>query len=318
MDGIEEELPELMGAKDAAAELGVKVPNLRLTIAELAGGTQLVEFPMSATDETAFVSCELYRRAGQCKFRAVAQGVIGIAFIQAILVGVCLLVAGVPLAGVLAVVVLVLGIAQVPALIVTLPAIAYLWASGNYGTFQGAMKPGMDVSQLDWQAAFADQIAHAKQLGGLVIPRSFVLLGRVLAAVAGLLATYKPKLELPVAWKVEEPFREGAPSDATPKGRWWERFNDAQLNQLAERALADSPTLARAQARLRQAQEDMTARSGARCNAASKHGPRPDAYCWSSSSSASSSVQAAVRESGHDSTAGTGKDAAKEKSDGTH
>ena len=66
--------------------------------------------------------------------RAVAQGVIGVAFIQAIIVGLCLLVAGVPLAGVLAVVVLVLGIAQVPALIVTLPAIAYLWLSGGYGT----------------------------------------------------------------------------------------------------------------------------------------------------------------------------------------
>jgi ubiquinone biosynthesis protein len=60
----------------------------------------------------------------------------------------------------------------------------------------GALKPGMRTSELDWQAAFADQIAHAKQLGGLTIPRSFVLLGRVLAAVAGLLATYKPKLEI--------------------------------------------------------------------------------------------------------------------------
>ncbi|HEY5927032.1 MAG TPA: AarF/ABC1/UbiB kinase family protein [Kofleriaceae bacterium] len=60
----------------------------------------------------------------------------------------------------------------------------------------GAMKPGMQTSELDWQAAFADQIAQAKQLGGLTIPRSFVLLGRVLAAIAGLLATYKPKLEI--------------------------------------------------------------------------------------------------------------------------
>jgi ubiquinone biosynthesis protein len=60
----------------------------------------------------------------------------------------------------------------------------------------GAMKPGMQTDELDWQAAFADQIAQAKQLGGLVIPRSFVLLGRVLASVAGLLATYKPKLEI--------------------------------------------------------------------------------------------------------------------------
>ena len=60
----------------------------------------------------------------------------------------------------------------------------------------GAMKPGMRASELDWQTAFADQIAQAKQLGGLTIPRSFVLLGRVLAAIAGLLATYKPKLEI--------------------------------------------------------------------------------------------------------------------------
>jgi len=60
----------------------------------------------------------------------------------------------------------------------------------------GALRPGMKTSDLDWQAAFGDQIAQAKQLGGLTIPRSFVLLGRVLASVAGLLATYKPKLEI--------------------------------------------------------------------------------------------------------------------------
>lgn len=60
----------------------------------------------------------------------------------------------------------------------------------------GAMKPGANTAEIDWQAAFGDQVAHAKQLGGLTIPRSFVLLGRVLASVAGLLATYKPKLEV--------------------------------------------------------------------------------------------------------------------------
>ena len=60
----------------------------------------------------------------------------------------------------------------------------------------GALRPDTNVSELDWQRAFADQIAHAKTLGGLQIPRSFVLLGRVLASVAGLLATYKPRLAL--------------------------------------------------------------------------------------------------------------------------
>ncbi|MBA3463843.1 MAG: AarF/ABC1/UbiB kinase family protein [Deltaproteobacteria bacterium] len=60
----------------------------------------------------------------------------------------------------------------------------------------GAMRPGTAVSELDWETAFATQIAQAKQLSGLTIPRSFVLLGRVLATIAGLLATYKPKIHI--------------------------------------------------------------------------------------------------------------------------
>jgi predicted PurR-regulated permease PerM len=66
--------------------------------------------------------------------RAVALGVIGVAFIQAILIGLALLLAGVPAAGVLTIIALVLGIAQVPALVVTLPAVVYIWSSGDYGT----------------------------------------------------------------------------------------------------------------------------------------------------------------------------------------
>ena len=60
----------------------------------------------------------------------------------------------------------------------------------------GAMRPGAAVSELDWETAFATQIAQAKRLSGLTIPRSFVLLGRVLATIAGLLATYKPNIQL--------------------------------------------------------------------------------------------------------------------------
>jgi len=66
--------------------------------------------------------------------RAVALGVLGVAFVQAVLVGLALVFAGVPAAGVLALITLVLGIAQVPAFIVTLPAIVYIWSSGTYET----------------------------------------------------------------------------------------------------------------------------------------------------------------------------------------
>jgi ubiquinone biosynthesis protein len=64
------------------------------------------------------------------------------------------------------------------------------------GSLVGAMRPGAAVSEIDWEEAFAAQLANAKQLGGLTIPRSFVLLGRVLATLAGLLAKYKPRIHL--------------------------------------------------------------------------------------------------------------------------
>ena len=52
----------------------------------------------------------------------------------------------------------------------------------------GALKPGASSRDDRLAGRVRDQIAAAKQLGGLEIPRSFVLLGRVLMSVAGLLA----------------------------------------------------------------------------------------------------------------------------------
>jgi outer membrane protein, multidrug efflux system len=92
--------------------------------------------------------------------------------------------------------------------------------------------------------------------------RASLLCLALLAGCASAPRYEKPQLELPVAWKVEEPFREGSPNDAAPKGRWWERFNDAQLNQLTERALAESPTLAAAHQRLAQARATLGVVSG--------------------------------------------------------
>src|SRR5450756_2034398 len=63
----------------------------------------------------------------------------------------------------------------------------------------------------------------------------------------------KPALDMPVAWKVEAPWREGTPNDGAPKGPWWQGFGDPQLDLLEQQALAGSPTLALASARLAQA-----------------------------------------------------------------
>jgi len=69
----------------------------------------------------------------------------------------------------------------------------------------------------------------------------------------------KPAVEMPVAWKVEAPFRVSTPRDAAPKGAWWQRFGDPQLDALMQKALAGSPTLAAANARLAQARASSTA-----------------------------------------------------------
>jgi predicted PurR-regulated permease PerM len=119
--------------------------------------------------------------------RTVAVGVIGIAFIQAILVGLCLLVAGVPWAAVLAFVVLVLGIAQVPALIVTLPAIIYIWWSGDHGTVAS-----ITYTVLLVVSGMVDNVLKPFMLGrGVDSPMPVILLGALGGmAVAGILGMF--------------------------------------------------------------------------------------------------------------------------------
>ena len=63
----------------------------------------------------------------------------------------------------------------------------------------------------------------------------------------------RPAVDVPPAWQLEEPWREATPSDAEPKGPWWQRFGDPRLDALQAQALAQSPTLAIASARLVQA-----------------------------------------------------------------
>jgi predicted PurR-regulated permease PerM len=116
---------------------------------------------------------EPFARLCTATIRAVAQGVIGIAFVQAILVGVALLLAGVPWAGVLAMITLVLSIAQVPALIVILPAIVYIWSSGNYSN--GAALAYTIVLLL---SGMADNVLKPLMLGrGVDAPMPVILLG---------------------------------------------------------------------------------------------------------------------------------------------
>src|SRR4029077_17765106 len=87
--------------------------------------------------------------------------------------GVPLMISGVPFAGVLAVVVLVFGVAQLPALIVTLPVIGWIWASGEYNS--GA---AIAYTVLLVIGGMADNVLKPLMLGrGVDAPMPVILIG---------------------------------------------------------------------------------------------------------------------------------------------
>lgn len=131
--------------------------------------------------------------------RAVALGVLGVAFIQAIVVGLVMILARVPFAGVLAMVVLVLGIAQAPALIVSLPVIAWIWISGNYSTGSAVL-----WSVLLFIAGMLDNVLKPLLLGrGVDAPMPVILLGALGGlASAGILGMFVGAVLLALGYQI--------------------------------------------------------------------------------------------------------------------
>lgn len=70
-------------------------------------------------------------RTAELTVRSVARGILGVAFIQAALAGIGLLVAGIPAAGLWAFLCLLFSIVQIGSLPVLLPAVIYMWATAE-------------------------------------------------------------------------------------------------------------------------------------------------------------------------------------------
>ncbi len=113
--------------------------------------------------------------------RSVAVGVVGVAFIQALLLGVGFIMVGIPAAGLLAVVVMLIGIVQLPALIISLPVIAYLWWSGD-----GSTASNIAYTIYLFGASMTDNVLKPLLLGrGVAVPMPVILLG----ALGGMMAS---------------------------------------------------------------------------------------------------------------------------------
>ena len=113
--------------------------------------------------------------------RSVATGVVGVAVIQSVLLGMGFLLAGIPGAGVLALLVLFLGILQLPALLISLPVVGYLWWMGEGGTVA-------KIIFTIWflVAGMADNVLKPLLLGrGVDAPMLVILVGAIGGMVAG-------------------------------------------------------------------------------------------------------------------------------------
>lgn len=114
---------------------------------------------------------EHYMQVIGATVRSVANGVIGVAFVQALLVGIGLFVAGVPGAGLLSIIAMALGVVQVPVVLVTLPAI--IWAFSVKTTT-------VAIIFTIWSlvAGLSDAVLKPLMIGhGLEVPMPVILLG---------------------------------------------------------------------------------------------------------------------------------------------
>jgi predicted PurR-regulated permease PerM len=131
--------------------------------------------------------------------RSVATGVIGVAFIQALLLGIGFVFAGVPAAGVLALIVMIVGIVQLPATLISLPVIGYLWWAGEAST----------TSNVIWTiyllvAGLADNVLKPVLLGrGVDAPMPIVLIGALGGMVsAGIVGLFIGAVLLAVGYQI--------------------------------------------------------------------------------------------------------------------
>lgn len=129
--------------------------------------------------------------------RNLARGVIGIALLQTLLAGVGLIIAGVPAAGLLSFLVLVLGIVQVGATVVLALPIIWSWATMDTGAallFTAYMVP----------VALLDNLMRPLVLAhGLKTPMPVILIGVIGGVIVhGVIGVFVGPIVLAIAWEL--------------------------------------------------------------------------------------------------------------------
>jgi predicted PurR-regulated permease PerM len=129
--------------------------------------------------------------------RSVAQGVIGIAVAQGLVIGIILKLADVPRAGLLAFAVMMLGILQIGSAIVVIPVLIWIWATKSFAT-------ALVVTLCILPASLADNVLKPIVMGrGLTTPALVIFLGVIGGTLAhGIVGLFIGPIILAVAWEL--------------------------------------------------------------------------------------------------------------------
>jgi predicted PurR-regulated permease PerM len=146
--------------------------------------------------------------------RTVAQGVIGVAVLQALLAGVVMKIAGVPHAGVLAFAVLVLAIVQIGSLPILLPVVIWVWSVRDVGA-------AVLITIFLVLVGLSDNALKPMLMGrGLSTPVLVIFMGVLGGTLAhGIVGLFVGPIILAVAWELlmawgrDEPAAAGAPGE---------------------------------------------------------------------------------------------------------
>jgi len=127
--------------------------------------------------------------------RGVGLGVVGVALIQSLLLGLGFFAIGIPAAGPLTLIAFLLGIMQVPLILLTLPIVGYVFMTE-------ALQPAIVFSIWNIVAGLSDNVLRPLMLGrGLEVPMPIILIGVIGGMIVdGLLGLFVGPVLLAVSY----------------------------------------------------------------------------------------------------------------------
>ena len=209
-----------------AGNAGVGTLKFLLSVA-LAGflfpyGSQLVAAGRGFLSRIVPEQSEHFLELAGTTIRAVSQGVIGVAIIQSLLAGIGLKLAGIPGAGLLAFMVMILAIVQIGAAIVLFPVIIWVWIDKEFTT-------ALLLTVFLGIVGILDNILKPLLMArGLTTPTVVILVGVIGGTLAhGIVGLFIGPIILSVAWELTVAWIRTDRADATSPNR----LSNVDINQ---------------------------------------------------------------------------------------